>query len=65
VERPSFPCPYCGSKNVKVLSSKHDRCFKPFTDGDVSETEPAITYALQCECGIAFTETVRLGTLQH
>ena len=59
MERPSVSCPNCGSKNVSVLSSKHDRCFKPFTEGDINETEPVVIYALQCACGVAFTETVR------
>jgi hypothetical protein len=55
----TFTCPKCGSANVKQIGAKHDRCFKPFTDGDVNETVPAVSYALQCECGVAFTETVR------
>jgi hypothetical protein len=36
---------------------RHDRCLKAVPEGD--ETEPATTYAFQCECGVAFTVTVR------
>ena len=61
MDRPIFTCPKCGSKNVEQIGVQHDRCFKPFTEGDVNETEPAVNYALQCECGVAFTETVRDG----
>jgi hypothetical protein len=37
---------------------KRDRSLMWFAAGE-NESEPSITYALQCECGVAFTETVR------
>ena len=52
-------CPKCGSASVRQIGVKRDRCFKPFTEGDVNDTLPAVTYAFQCECGVAFTETAR------
>jgi hypothetical protein len=59
MQRPIFTCPKCGSTTAKQIAVKHERCFKPFSEGDVNDTEPATTYALQCTCGAAFTETVR------
>ena len=52
-----FACPKCGSEHVSKLAEKHDRCLKAFHEGE--ETEPATTYAFQCECGVAFTVMVR------
>jgi hypothetical protein len=60
---PKIPCPTCGSKNVTLIGSHNERCCKPFTDGGASESEPAVTYAFQCECGVGFTETVRESEL--
>lgn len=57
MECPSVACPACGSTNLQQLAVKHDRCLKPFSEGE--ETEPATSYAFQCECGVAFTATVR------
>ena len=57
MERPSVACPACGGTNLQQLAVKHDRCLKPFSEGD--ETDPATYYAFQCECGTGFTVTVR------
>jgi hypothetical protein len=65
MERPIFICPKCGSSNAKQIALRHDRCFKPFTEGDTNGTEPATTYAFQCTCGAAFTETVREGAHEN
>ena len=56
MESRSFACPHCGSEHVTKLAAKHDRAMRPFKDGD---TEPATTYAFQCQCGVGFTVTIR------
>jgi hypothetical protein len=58
MQRPHFACPQCGNTALRLLGVKRDRSLTWFAAGE-NESEPSITYALQCECGVAFTETVR------
>jgi hypothetical protein len=58
MQRPRFACPQCGNTDLRLLGVKRDRSLIRFAIGE-NESEPSTSYALQCECGVAFTETVR------
>ena len=59
MERPLFSCPQFGNTKLQQLGVKRDRSYTHFADDGHGESEPSTTFAFQCECGVAFTETVR------
>ena len=59
MERPLFSCPQCGNANLKQIGMKQDRSYSHFADDGNGDSVPSITFAFQCECGVAFKETVQ------
>jgi hypothetical protein len=54
---PAQACPRCGSADTKPIAKRYDY---PVGMGAWNSKPESTTYTYQCQCGVAFTHTVRI-----